>query len=137
MEKLYVNIAKMATAAMLANGQIDAGEMEFCKYLAEDLEQNWADFEKEIKAAEKEINGLKGDDAFDAYVEKCAKEIPEDKRQLVFESMTHIMLADGTFDEDELVVLSVMADALEVSSDDIIGTIAYAVANKDGLKVNL
>lgn len=136
MEKLYVNIAKMSAAAMLANGTIDSREMEICKDLAEDLEQNWADFEKEIKAAEKEISSLK-DDAFDAYIEKIAKDIPEDKKQLVFESMTHIMLAEGSFDEDELVVLSLMADVLEVGSDDIIGTIAYAVANKDGLKVNL
>lgn len=135
MEKLYKNIAQLSAAAMLANGTIDAGELEFCKDLAEDLDQNWSDFEKEIKSAEKEISGLK-DEAFDNYVEKIAKEIPEDKKQLVFEAMTHIMLADGTFDEDELIVLSLMADVLGVTSDEIIGTIAYAVANKNGLKVN-
>lgn len=136
MEKLHLNIAKLATAAMLANGTIDKGELEIAKDLASDLEVKWEEFKAEIDKTQKEIDTLKDDDEFDKYVEKIASQIPEDERGFVFEAMTHIMLADNTFDSDELIVLSTIADSLSLSADEIISTIAFVVNNKEGLKVN-
>lgn len=135
MEKLHQNIAKLVTAAMMANGTVDKGELEIAKDLASDLEIKWEDFKAEIENAQKEIDALKDDD-FDKYVEKIASQIPDDEKGFVFEAVTHVMLADNSFDSDELIVLSTIADTLQLSSDEIISTIAFIVNNKDGLKVN-
>lgn len=136
MEKLHVDIAKLATACMMANGVIDKGELEIAKDLATDLEIKWEDFKSEIEKTQKEIDALKNDEDFDDYVEKIASQISDEEKGFVFEAMTHIMLADNTFDTDELVVLSLVADALKLSADEIISTIAFIVNNKEGLKVN-
>ena len=135
MEKLHINIAKLATACMMANGVIEKGELDIAKDLATDLEIKWEDFKSEIEKAQKEIDALKNDEDFDKYVEKIASQVPDEEKGFVFEAMTHIMLADNTFDIDELVVLSLVADSLKLSADEIISIIAFVVNNKDGLKV--
>lgn len=134
MNKLNVNIAKLATAAMLANGTIEKAELEVCKNLAEDLEVNWVDFEKVINDEKGLISKL-SEEKFDEYIENIAKEISEDDAPFAFEAVTHVLLADGILEEDEAVVLSVLADALTLPSSDIIFTLSHKFASTPNFKV--
>lgn len=134
MENLHKSIAQLVAAAMLANGEIDNAEMETAKKLADDIEAKWDDFKAVIEETKKQIDAFNSDDEFDKFVEDIAKSVTEEK-DFVFEAITHVMLADNTFDIDELVVLSLIADALELNTEDIISTIAYIVKNKKDLEI--
>jgi len=128
-------LASYSAAAMLANGAVKDDEKAVCKDICADLEIDWKKFEPVLNKEILAINQLK-DDEFAPYLEKAAKGIAENEKNILFEAAMNLILADKVLSYDECETISAIADILDFPTEMLIARIAFAV-QEDSIAVDV
>jgi hypothetical protein len=130
-------IIQLLTVAMLSSADgISDIETQFCKNIAEDLDVTSEFMEQEIKKYAAEIS-TKNEEDFDAFITEVAQKIPAEDALFVFELVLGVITVDNLLDIPEISIASVIADALNLPSYEIITAVAQIVHHRKKLEIEV
>lgn len=128
------NIAAFVAAAIWADGVYDEAEKVTIKEIAEALELEG--FEAVVEAELEAVKNLEAD-AVTEYLNKAGEGVDDEEIGHVFEVALQIVLCDGVLSHDEVSNLLVMAQALDIETEDAVLMLADMVNEEEDIEVEL
>lgn len=135
-EEYFEPLAKLSAAVMIADGHPHPDEWSVCKDICTDLELDWSTFKSLM---EKEIAGLRVLDKMKLgdYTLDITSQVNKKSKDLIFESILFVVLADGFLTIEECELLEIISSALEIPVSVMLARIAMLLRDEEEIVVDI
>ncbi len=123
-------IAKLCAVAVWTDGEYDEAEKVVLGEIADALELDNMNLNSLVDTAVAEIERY-DDDQVNAYIETTCKDVCPEEKEIVFEVLLEMILADGVITKDEVSNLLAMAENLGISETEATLLIVDMVKSED------
>jgi tellurite resistance protein len=135
-DRYFEPLAKLSAAVMIADGHPHPDEWKVCRDICSDLGINWDTFRMSM---EKEITAIRVIDKLRLhdYTLGIANSIADADRDLVFEAILFIVLADGYLTIEECELLEIISSALNISVSVMLARVAMLLREEEEIVVDI
>ncbi len=130
MKTCIETIAKLCAVAVWTDGEYDEAEKVVLGEIADALELDNMNLNSLVDAAVAEIENY-DDEKVNSYIEAACKGVCPEEKEIVFEVLLEMVLADGVITRDEVSNLLAMADNLGISETDAALLVVDMVKSED------